>query len=511
MSLAILMAILLLSGCQSLRLYNEGRDKQGQDAKTAWNAVDLTSIITTDRANLKKLLDAELDVQDKLAASIRNYEAKVIVGKPLEEGLIPRIKDRLITVAGSADKIKEAQLRLIPFRRLQVRYASFNDEFKMKGISPPTCNAVANGKIPPQVTKWEESAEPQKPAGGKQPARMKGEGLKLVKRLADTCQEGPTNIYEKVYKGMGGDIAVALAQVGQDTKELEDAEKTAKPLAYSYKTAVSEYEKVQKEGSSTPDLKAKLTSAIDNVRKQVDNLEKAQNAFALQFISQEKVDAIDKLVDIINKANSDGKLPDDASEGAKTFVVIQNLAEEAKKSLDDAKRPLAIPIILNRNAAQLNLEAANREIAILKSRVELSKQIVDALYDQATRYHQALLAINSMNRNNHDAIYKASGVTAFTSAGTSDDREKVTLAAIYYLDGVYRLDARRYKLEYSRIATFHEVSLAYSEVNVKQWNSLIGSSVEQVAASAAGGIKSETIVSLLNTIGIFYIGHGVNK
>ena len=67
------------------------------------------------------------------------------------------------------------------------------------------------------------------------------------------------------------------------------------------------------------------------------------------------------------------------------------------------------------------------------------------------------------------------------------------------------------KLEYQRIATFHEISLSYAEVNLKQWSSLIGSAVDQVAESAGDGIKPENVTALINSLGILWIGRGVNK
>jgi hypothetical protein len=62
-----------------------------------------------------------------------------------------------------------------------------------------------------------------------------------------------------------------------------------------------------------------------------------------------------------------------------------------------------------------------------------------------------------------------------------------------------------------RIAATHELALAYSEVNLKQWESLIGTTVNQVADYSAGGIKSQDIMDLINAAGLIYIGVGVNK
>jgi hypothetical protein len=85
--LLLLAALSLLSGCESLRLYSDVRDKQGKAAREAWTAVDLSALIATERTNLKNLLDAELATQDNLAMGIRNHELRYLVDAPKLKGL----------------------------------------------------------------------------------------------------------------------------------------------------------------------------------------------------------------------------------------------------------------------------------------------------------------------------------------------------------------------------------------------------------------------------------------
>jgi hypothetical protein len=103
--------------------------------------------------------------------------------------------------------------------------------------------------------------------------------------------------------------------------------------------------------------------------------------------------------------------------------------------------------------------------------------------------------------------------TVLAAFGSSDKNKKEQLydGAARYLDALNRLEARRYKLEYMRLAATHELSLTYSEVNLKQWEALIGTTVTQVADYSAGGIKAEDITNLINAAALIYIGVGVNK
>ena len=74
------------------------------------------------------------------------------------------------------------------------------------------------------------------------------------------------------------------------------------------------------------------------------------------------------------------------------------------------------------------------------------------------------------------------------------------------------------RLETDRFATLakidsaqYERALVYAEVNAKQWNSLIGLSVNQIAASASGGIKTDLIIKIINSAGLLWGANGLNK
>jgi hypothetical protein len=97
------------------------------------------------------------------------------------------------------------------------------------------------------------------------------------------------------------------------------------------------------------------------------------------------------------------------------------------------------------------------------------------------------------------------------ASGNLVQREALLRAAAQYLDVLDRLEAQSYQLRYKRIAAHHEKALAYAEVSAKQWESLIGTAVNQVADYSATGFKPEQVSNFLNTIGILSIGVGVNK
>src|SRR5688500_3000059 len=77
--LLLLSASLLTAACGSLRIYSETRDTQGAAALEAWKTVDLSELIATERENLTKMLETDLQTQDQLAAGIRDHELRAMV------------------------------------------------------------------------------------------------------------------------------------------------------------------------------------------------------------------------------------------------------------------------------------------------------------------------------------------------------------------------------------------------------------------------------------------------
>lgn len=487
-----------LSACGSLRLYSEVRDKQGLAAKEAWTAVDLSGLVATERANLKKLLDAELETQDRLSSGIRNHELRGMVdAKSLKEGLVDLVEARLIAVAGDAASVELSRKELSKFRKQTIQLDAVAYELKLKGLALPTCASVANGATPAAIEQWQKSAAPMPLA------EVEG-ALTEMRRV---CGTSANNIVKAVYQGIGGEVATALKQYEEDVLALTLAEGGAAMLKSAYRVALAEYNKVSGEGAGKSDATERVKTALGKLNDAVAALDSAQDALSLQFISRERLDSLDKFVDAVTQAKGDGTVPDGASKASVAFILLPGLVDDARKSLEDAKKPLALPLLIRRNHEQLKLESANREIDARQTRVRLSKEIVDALYEQAV---QLWLASRDLNNVNIRAFHSRKFTEAFAVAG-QNDKELLYMSVARYLDVVNRLSARRYRLEYMRIATSHELSLAYAEVNMKQWQSLIGATVNQVAAFGGSGIKAENVTALLNTLGVLWIGQGVNK
>ena len=493
-----LLAMASLTGCGSLRLYSEVRDQQGAAAQKAWTDVDLTGLVATERENLKKLLDAELDTQGRLATGIRDHELRAMVeASSLKEGLVDRVNKRLADVAGDGNLVAASRSKLAAFRKRTIQLDAVAEELKAKNLALPTCASVANGATPAAIEQWRKTA----------PLRDLAEVDGALNEMRKVCDKPENDIVKAVYTGLGGEVDRSLKEYVEDELALKKSEERALKLRTEYQVALAAYEKAVAENEIKADATDRVRTALGKLNEAVAALDAAQDALSIQFLSKERLAALDTFVHSVTEAKGDGTVPEGASKATVAFVLLPGLVDDARASLAEARKPLALPLLMRRNHEQLKVEAANREIEARRARIRLSKEIVEANYEQAV---QLWLASRDLNSAGVKALHGRRFSEAFTVAGPNE-KEMLYMSAARYLDAINRLSARRYKLEYMRIATSHELALAYAEVDMKQWQSLIGATVDQVAAFGAGGIKAEQVSALLNTIGIFWIGHGVNK
>lgn len=493
--LACCAAALALSGCAGVHLYDSERDRQGQAAKKAWSEVDLQAMIDAERASLDKLLAAELDARDKLATAIRDNELQAMVrGTSLKAALVDRIDNRLAALAGTPDALDASLKQATKFRIWKRQFAIAQNAFVAMGMVAPECGAVANGATPRHVQEW-----------------LNGKGANaqaavdvLLRQLREKCSQDVRAA--DIYANAQGAIAQAWKEYQREAAQLEAERKAAKVLQDTYASARADYDKAA--ASADPQADGKLAAAAARLDKALAALESksASSPLVASLLAQEKLKAIADLAQAITETQSGQPVPADASETAAAWRLLSGLHDEARIALANARKPLLLPLVIRKNHEELNLEAARRDVAARELIVRLSRELVDALVMQA---EQLALARNELLQPKVVELYPRPFMDAIKNSG-APEREALYGAAARYLDAVKRLDAQRYKLEYRRVAAHHEKALAYAEVNARQWESLINSSVGQVADYHGRGFKPEQVAGFLNTLGLFYIGAGVN-
>lgn len=100
--------------------------------------------------------------------------------------------------------------------------------------------------------------------------------------------------------------------------------------------------------------------------------------------------------------------------------------------------------------------------------------------------------------------------TGFAKVATGKRRELLE-GTVYYFDAYSRQQASIKRMELQRLGLIYATSTDMAEVNASVWVALVNASVTQAAEFSALGIKADDIDKILGLIGLFYIGHGVNK
>lgn len=532
-----------LAGCQNIHLYSDKRNQQGTDAKTAWAKVDLPSLIATDRDNLNKILQAQLDLQDKYAISIRDHRLRTILVSDETVGVAlgEQISVDLETLLGTGDIDKAIDTYLGQSSSTgNISVALARIRFSQAQVSTPSCKELSivkhdNGDLdvlePTHLAKLIDKLNSSATdADKKRLARLESAFKSLVKG----CDElGNSSIYDGFIALKGGSLQEALVDMKHDAAALVNAKNDGLKLQNAYTVANEAYKKAigniangetpallpkpkkigdgekmgceEVETSKLQPTQIEVATAAHKLCEAVIGIETANNAFGKKFLSQERLESLQKLVDTINQTKPGDSVPIGASRLTTAYVLLPGLVDEANAAISAKKKPVAMSFLIQRNIDQLKLEAANREVALLETRAKLSVVVVEGIISEGV-----LLKKARTNLRKNVSLNAQPMATVFEKASVDD---KVTLysALTNYTDAISRQEVKWRKARQQRLATYHEVALAYAEVNLKQWTSLIDTSVQQVSDSAAGGIKSDSITNILNTLGVFYIGRGVNK
>lgn len=495
----------MLLGCAQLKPYNEVRHQQGRAASAAWGKVDIDGIITTERANLGKLLATELATQDKLAVALRDHTLRSLVDAPtLQLGLIAPLDAMLQKLVGpdAGSHMAQAADHLMAVRQWQdmlLERQAFWPPVRWVGVPAPSCQAlrtepaVYQTALAPSAADTEDAKKAKRVAAG------------LLADIHEHCLRNP-GLQAHPFAHMGGDMQAAWRQHGDLSQRLLAQQQEAASLAADYQAAWQAYQSSL--GQDPASAVAATQQALHTLRKATRALEQANNALSAQFVAKQKLAALNDFVASTTTGLDAAPAPQEDSQAVLAFVLFPQLIDDAHAALKQARAPLALPLMIQRDQAQLALEVANREVASLEAQARLSLMVADTIYAQA---RQLWLAQRELDAAKAEGADPAKPALAAFNTGNASAKASMYRGAGLYLDAIQRLEARRHKLNHQLVAATDELRLAYAEVNAKQWASLINAGVEQVAAAGAAGIQAERVSALLNTAGVLYIGRGVNQ
>lgn len=511
---------LCATGCSSLYLHSEARQTQAEAAAKAWADVGSASLLSAERANLAKLADAEQATQRRVAAAIRDQAAAAIVAPPSAASgaspteryvratvLVPA-RERFEKLAGPMrdydERIKAAD-ELAP---IQEEIEGVSARLSSLGAPTSDCDALPAppAALPPAALEWLGSLRNPAQAG----ARDDLEALRAAceRRREMRAEHSRAGIRE----ARDSLLAAAIAQRDRDRLELTRQRAVFAVAKARFEAALTAYS-AELARSAAPDktLAESVASAASTLRQAISALRGLQNAFAKEFIAAETISSIDSAL----AAVASGEAGEDASKLTTFAVQAPAIIDRYRAAMAEARKPLALPLLIRRNAEQLERDAAAADARLIEAKVAVGDRLIKAAKDEAAALrrstgeleHAESLIPGLLDRPWAQALAASSG-----SGNNNGNAKRLLLSgAARYLDAMSRLDGERYRLEYERIALDHERGLAYSEASVGQWANLIGSGVGQLEAFAKGGINNATLLDIAKVLGLFTIGIGVNK
>ncbi len=491
---------LFLSGCASTTvspsfIYSPERDKQGQDAVKAWEAVDLSSQLSVPRKNLNALLDEQLELDGEIwtayrAALARQMAQGWTLGKWREE-----MNSRFKVLAGSAtpDSLKTDRAAL---RLANGNLHSINVSRSIADLPPADCEKLKT----PEGLKAAQLA-----AAALEDDRVRATAFATSGDAALHCR----TIADIVFKG--GEIGAASNLLEADDAALKADVKRAADLKEAYARAKRTYDEsvfTLLGDPNNPTAKQAVAKTITKLSDLVGKVESAQGAFSSKVLTEERLASLNGFL-ATYKDIAAGKSVEDGNKFAIALAVFPDIRDKARKSLRDAQKPNLVPLTLQKNVELTRLEAAKRVIALREQVLAERKAQVDSLNSQVTALTAALEAFNDSSIN---ALKDKTVIDVMNrnDDGGLETRIKLWRASTNYLDAQGRLRAETNRAYYRISALEHEKVLTYAESGINQWKSIIELSVELLAGYGAAGLKSSDLIELFKAISLLWIAVGVN-
>lgn len=504
-----------ITGCSSvkdLRIYSETRDKQGVAAKQAWAAADQQSDIATQRTNNAALLAAQLKTEASAGRARRDTVLLLMLAESdpgsanvnTVGGLLGDAKKNLDTLTKGIDTSSTWGQVDKQRRELNADLLTLSLEFRRLGIATPTCPDIASGAAAKSIAKWRQnSTDPN--------AGMVDIYLDEIRKWCARDEQWKT-LWESTFKTAGGQLGDSWKDLETAEQELADLQQQSSTAKQAYDQALAEYKAVEARYAEKPGDRTKLIELAQQAKSALERLEKTGDAFGSRLAAEERLSAIEEFLTTVSETKTGEAPPASASRVAKAFVLLPDTITSTKQWLAGAEKPNLVPLLMRKNYEQLNLDAANQRIKAMEIKVALLKAKVETIQLRVNAYHNVELLLSEKKLGggaNKDDLLKVriADVDKVNAAGA---RVAVYEAATNYLDASGRLDAEVNKYHYKIAAAEHEKNLSLAEVNVKQWKSLIGTSIDQLADYGTTGITKEQLISFFNSATLLWIATGVN-
>ena len=256
------------------------------------------------------------------------------------------------------------------------------------------------------------------------------------------------------------------------------------------------------------------------VAQALDAIQVVGGALGVEIASQER---LNRLNDLIGSLKAGTEIDTETASKAEVVAsMLPQIADKARAIGEADKGKALVPLLIQRDMEQAMLNAARVQVAVLRKRLALREAVVIARVKQADTLFNAhnwvrLVATCDRATFGDDEVSLCHKVRmgqpmhGMWGALPPKGRRTLLESITQYLDAYARQGADIDAMTTQELALAQERNLQLSEVNAAMWSTLIDATVRQSAEFSALGLKADDFEKLLNILGIFYIGHGVNK
>lgn len=515
-ALTLLAVTWLASGCAHNVLYDENRDKQGQEVKKAVAEARLADAVTAlektfnelaarEEANAKSRAVYSFELELRIAARAPSLTSRFADGST--DGLQTVVQARLDTL--SISKATDEDLKRL--RKLNVQMTAKAEALEQSvdevrgsiGHRFDSCADVyATSANPKQKDKSPAPAFVATfPADKRAEVRLKFENLIRQCKEIDEITAARNQVLSA--GGLVKTLSDRVDQVERDIAaygvETENAREQLKSASKTFRD--SGVEGAAKPGPSK--LKT-LEERAASLREAVKAVAAANSAGA-HIVAEDKLNSLETILGAVAGTSDESKVVLNADEQVAVAIVrdLPSLADEADKLLKEAKKPRLVPFLAAIDYQKLVVQSFEEARRAKRKQADATRKQLEAARNEAMALVRVLDSLQT------HPVWAAQSITKLDGSLSGKEKSELYRALATYADDVqqFRVEAAMWGARAQ--AAEYEEGLVRSKFAAAEWDGLIDTMATVLADYHAAGIKNADLAEFFKALGLVAIGIGV--
>lgn len=511
------LAAIALAGCATPPLYNENRDKQGQEAKKLVAEARIGDVV----AKLEKTfadLAAMEEARAREQAALRFDQelALVALAPSLQSGgadanevrgwrTVIQLRLRELGMTNSsAEQLKAARTLAAQLRARREALVQSLIAFQgAVGHRFGSCNEIHAASAEPE----RKSKAPADAFLSRFDPRQRAILRSQFPVLVDGCQrvDDALRSRQAIFGGEQGLVAAAQGQLNRIQQDLTDYEQRKRDAQRELDKANAEFRGVNTAPAEGANRLKTLEARADRLKQNLSRLGTAFGEAGAQVVAAEKLARLEALLGALADAVPEGAVKLEADEQLAVAIVrdIPSLADEADRLLAAAHKPRLVPFMAAIDQQKLVLAGFEATQRSRRKQEEAVRGEVDALIGEG----DSLVAILFVLENHGE--WSAQSIGQLLAQPKSDQKVELLRALALYADAVpqQRTESAVWKVR-GRAAQYEE-ALVRSKYAAAQWDALLETIATVLADYHASGIKKADLAEFFKALGLVGIGIGV--